>query len=380
MLAGRLIRAAKDIVGEYSRFTISEKLKEALSLSTGRGQMNDQQYINHARQLRQWAQAVMEQTKIEMYPSDLLTFLKDSQYSEALPQRVATVVLQSFPDDKNRAILSPELSLYIQQVNNLQHELGALVTAGQKLNVDEVEIPPDAFSLDIIIPRSVFNDRANEFVEVLEKFIRIMSYLTEMTTGSREYPTVTYTSASVIVTGLALGYGAAWTFLKFYKLILEVVEKHLTIRKTIKDLRAASLDSKEANLEDQATELAEKGLSRAVEATVASIVVQVPEDRLNEIKIAIGKDGRFAIEAIARGTRVGITIESLNQLPKMSEAIADATAERISEIIKGQKSLEARLDQAFAALEGRSPALLTVSNASNNENDNSVPNKADAAS
>lgn len=363
MLAGRLIRAAKDILSEYSRFTISEKLNEASNLSARRGEMNDQQYINQARQLRRWAQTVIEQSKIEMYPSDLLTFLKDSQYSSALPQRVATIVLQSFPDDKNRAILSPELNLYIQQVNNLRHELGALVTAGQKLNVEEVEIPTDAISLDVIMPRNVFNDKADEFVEALEKVVRIMSYLIELTTGSKGSPTVTYTSASAIVTGLALGYGAAWGFLKLYKLLLEVVEKHLTILKTIKDLRSVPLDSKEDNLEDQAKQLAEKGLSQAVDATVASVTVQVPENRVNEIKIAIGKDGRFAIEAIAKGTRIGITIESLDQTPKMSEAVPEATAEEIDEIIKKQKLLEQRVDQAFAALEGTSPALLTVSNA-----------------
>jgi hypothetical protein len=273
--------------------------------------------------------------------------------------------LQSFPDDKNRAILSPELNLYIQQVHDLRNELGALVTAGQKLNIEEVEIPPDTISLDVIMPRSVFHDKADEFVEALSKFISIMSYLTEITTGTKESPAVTYTSASVIVTGLALKYGVAWCFLKLYKLFLEVVEKHLTILKTIKDLRAAPLDSEkdDRDLEARAKKFAEKALSQAVEEAVASVTAQVPQDRVNEIKIAIGKDGRFAIDAIGNGTRIGITIESLDQMPKMSEAVPDATAEQIDEIIKKQKSLERQVDQAFAALEGTSPGLLTVSNA-----------------
>jgi hypothetical protein len=159
MLAGRLIRAAKDILSEYSRFTINEKLSEASNLSGRRAQMTDQDYINQARQLRQWAQSVIDQTKIEKYPSDLLAFLKESQYSSALPGRIATIVLQSFPDDKNRAILSPELNLYIQQVHNLRNELAALATAGQKLNIDEVAIPPDAISIDLIMPRNVFHDK-----------------------------------------------------------------------------------------------------------------------------------------------------------------------------------------------------------------------------
>jgi hypothetical protein len=362
MLAGRLIRAAKDILGEYHHFTIDDKLNEASNLSARRGQMPDLEYINQARNLRQWAKSVIDQTKIEKYPSDLLTFLKESQYSSALPERIARIVSQSFPDDKNRAILSPELNLYIQLVRNLLTELSALVTAGQKLNIDEVDIPLDAISLDVIIPRNVFHDKADEFVEALSKFIRIMSYLTELTTGSKDAPTVTYTSASVIVTGLALGYSAAWSFLKLYKLFLEVVEKHLTILKTIKDLRSASLDIKgDSDLEARAKEFAEKALAQAVEAAVASEAILVPPDRVNEIKIAIGKDGRFVIDAIANGARIGITIESLDQIPKMSEAVPEATAEQIDEIVKKQKLLERRVDQAFAALEGTSPELLTVS-------------------
>jgi hypothetical protein len=367
MLAGRLIRAANDIISEYSRFTIDDKLTQASNLSVSRAQMNDQDYITQARQLRQWAQSVIDQTKIEKYPSDLLTFLKKSEYSSALPERIATIVSQSFPDDKRRAILSPELTLYTEQVKNLRNQLGALVTAGRKLNVKEIEIPPDTISLDVIMPRNVFHDKADEFVEALSKFISIMSYLTELTTGSKDSPAVTYTSASDIVTGLALGYGAAWSFLKLYKLLLEVVEKHLTILKTIRDLRAASLDTKEgSDLEARAKELAEKSLSQAVDA-VASVAVGAPQDRVNEIKIAVGKDGRFAVEAIANGTRIGITIESLDQIPKMSEAVPEATAEQIDEIIKKQKLLESRVDQAFAALEGTGVALLTVSGAEHND-------------
>jgi hypothetical protein len=362
MLAGRLIRAAKDILSEYARFNVGERLPAALNLATRRAQMSDQEYINQARQLREWAQSVIDQTKIEKYPFDLLTFLKESQYSSALPERIATIVLRSFPDDKNAAILSPELNLYIQQVNNLRSELGALVTAGQKLNIDEVEIPPDAISLDVIMPRNVFHDKADEFVDALSKFVRIMSYLIELTTGSKDSPIVTYTSASAIVTGLALGYGAVCGFLTFYNLLLDVVQKQLSVLKTIKDYRAASLGGKEdSDLEARLKAIVEKALIDAVDKAIASVKREVPEDRVNEIKIAIGKDARFAIEAIASGTRIGITIESLDQLPKISEAVPEATVEQIDTIIKQQKVLERRVDEAFAALEGTSPALLTVS-------------------
>jgi hypothetical protein len=93
--------------------------------------------------------------------------------------------------------------------------------------------------------------------------------------------------------------------LKLYKLLLEVVEKHLTILKTIKDLRAASLDVKEdSDLESRANRFAEKAVADAIEITVTSVDAKVPDGRVNEIKIALGKDARSAIDAIANGTRV----------------------------------------------------------------------------
>lgn len=362
MLAGRLIRSAKDILDEYSRFKISEQLAAAANLSSRRGSLEGQQYITQARQLRQWAQAVIEQTKIGMYPSDLLTFLKDSQYSPALPERIATVILQSFPDDVTRAILSPELNLYIQQVQNLRNELGALVSAGQKLNIDEVEIPPESISLDVIMPRSVFNGNADEFINVLDKFVGIMSSLIELTTGSKSSPIVTYTSASAIVTGLALGYGAAWSFLTLYKLFLEVVEKHLSILKTIKELRAASLDTKaDSDLEARAKEFTERALAESVEKTVAVIDTPLQLGRANELKIALNKDGHYAIQAIANGARIGITIEALDQIPKISEAVSEATVEQIDKLLKQERLLERQVDHASAALEGTRPMLLAAS-------------------
>jgi hypothetical protein len=164
------------------------------------------------------------------------------------------------------------------------------------------------------------------------------------------------------VTGLAIGYSAAWSFLKLYKLFLEVVEKQLSVLKLVKDFRAAPLESKEdSDLEARVRALVESALADAVEKAVTSATSEVPEDRVNEIKVAIGKDGRFAVEAIANGTRIGITIESLDQIPKISEAVPEATAEQIDAIIKQQKVLERRVDEAFAGLEGTSAALLTGS-------------------
>src|ERR1700722_8281844 len=104
MLAGRLVRAASDILSEYSRFKISELLDTAASLSSRRGQLNDQQYSNEARNIKRQADDIARTSKIEQYPDDLSRFLKSSGYSAALPERIARMLIAGFPDDKNMAI------------------------------------------------------------------------------------------------------------------------------------------------------------------------------------------------------------------------------------------------------------------------------------
>jgi hypothetical protein len=358
MLAGRLIRVAKDILDEYAHFQLSERLQTASNLSAGRSNTQDQVYIQQARQLREWAQSVIKQTKIEKYPSDLLAFLKESRYSAALPERVARIIVSGFPDQKNAAISSGELGIYIQEVNSLQAELRALVTAGQRLNLEEVAIPQDEIGFDLIIPRTVFHNEADEFDKTLSRFIRLMSSLIELTTGSKGSPTLTYTSASVITVGLALKASAAWTFLKIYKEFLEVVEKHLSIIKTIKELLASPLKDKGSDLEKETPEVLEGLIRDSVDKAVTSSITKISQERANEIKVSLIKDGRICVQAIANGAKIGITVESLDRIPLMTDAVPEATSEQINEIMARQKKLERRIDELVVLLEG-SPLLLS---------------------
>lgn len=369
MLAGRLIDIAKDILDEYSQFKIIQHLETASNLSATRGQINEPQYAQQARQLREWAQTVINRTKIEKYPSDLLKFLKESNYSSALPERLARLVMNGFPDNKTAAISSSELSIYIQLANTLRAELTAFVTAALNFKIDKITIPADQISFDIIVPRSVFNDRADEFIETLSTFTRIMSYLIELTTNSVNSPRLAYTSASDPVTGLALWATAAWVFLQLYKLLLEVAEKQLSLIKTLREFRAAALESEEneSDLEARVKAIVEKALTEAVEKAIASVQSKVPPDRVNEIKNAVTKDARFAVQAIANGTRIGITIESLDNTSIITEAVPEATPEKIDEIIKDQKALEVQIDQSLVSLGGPAPALLTGKNPQDGE-------------
>lgn len=359
MLAGRLVRAAKDILTEYSEFGIVQFLEEASLLSAQRGQLPENQYIQRATSIRQKAANIIERTRISIYPNNMRKYLKESEYASALPEHIGTILLRGFPDDRNRAISSPEVNIYLQLVNTLRFELGALTTAAEKLGIDEIIVPENEISLDVLIPRSVFGNRSDKFIKMLWHFESVMSYLIELTTGSAGSPTLTYTSTSDPVTGLAMVAGAVWAFLQFYKLALEVAEKQISLFKTVKEFRSSPL-SGPTDLENQIKAIVDAHLSKAVEAAIASAPQMVSEDRTNEIKVGISKDARFLVEAIANGARVGITIESLDSLSLISAAVPNVTPEKIIDELASQRELETQVQRSLSSLGEPAPALLTV--------------------
>jgi hypothetical protein len=358
MLAGRLIRAASDILGEYSKFKIVEELNVALSLSAQRTDPQNQAYIEQARQLRLWAQSVIDQSLIEKYPDDLRVFLKNSNYSTALPASIARVVLAGFPDDMRLAMSSSEVGLYVQLAHSLRSELLALDTIAKKMNIEQIAIPPDQISLDILIPRILFENRADYFLIILRRFTIIISYIIELTTGSEDSPKITYTSTSDPVTGLALFGAAAWGVLTFYKLALEVAEKQFSLLKTLKEFRAVAPDAS-SDVEERVKRIVSEGLKGAVDGTVASVPAKVPVERINEIKNALNIEARFAVNDIANGVTISITVESIDRITYMSDSIPGLTPAMVAERLGEQRALEQQVRQSLVALGQPAPALLS---------------------
>jgi len=175
-----------------------------------------------------------------------------------------------------------------------------------------------------------------------------MSYFNELVSGSKEYPLLVYTQTTDPITGLALLPAAAWGTLFLYKLLLELIEKHLSIWKSIKALRASGLDSKLADqVEQHVHEITKQEVEGAVSNSIDSVERKVPKERVMEIKIGIAKEARISIDTIAQGARMGITIESLPSLSLITENVNDIELEQIFVEIAAQNALERRIDQAL---------------------------------
>jgi hypothetical protein len=354
MKTSRFVRAARDIVAEYQRLQILKHLNTAAALSNNR---TNPPYTQNASDLRVWAQQVIDQTIVEKYPDDLRDFLKASKHGPALPGHVARVLLVGYPDNPAYALTTSEVHQLTQLANEFVHELNFLISIADGFHIEQINVPPDEINFDVLIPRTVFHDGANDFIGLLARFTNMMSYLTELTTGSEKQPTLVYTSTSDPVTGLALLLAPSLALLMFYNQLLDAATKHISFLKLLKEFREGPFNEP-TNLKEEIATVVDKALEAAVEKMISSVPNEVPPHRVNEIKVALSKDARVVMEAIVGGARIAITIESLDKIPEMNKDIPGLEPVDVNDVLSKQKAIEHKLTKDFHALGLPPPVLI----------------------
>jgi mRNA degradation ribonuclease J1/J2 len=136
----------------------------------------------------------------------------------------------------------------------------------------------------------------------------------------------------------------------------------------VKEFRGSPLQTS-GDLDNQIKSIIQESLDKAVKNMIESIPIKkVPPERLNEVEIAINREARVAVQAIANGVRVGITIESLDNVGLIAKEVPGVTPEQVAEELKQQRVLEDRVQQSFALLGEPSPALLPRENPGGTDN------------
>lgn len=358
MLAGRLARLARDVLREYSELGVQTLLQEAQGLAAERGSLQLSAYRQRAQQLRAKAQRIIDESIIEQYPNDLRQFLISSRYRSGMPANIANIITHGFPDDPNLAISSGELNVYIQATNVILSELGALSIASEKFSIEEISIPADNIGIDVGIPRNQYENKAEYVFDKFIEFSKVMSYYVEFSSGSSDPPSLIYISTTDPVTGFAIVASAAWGFLNLYKLILEIAEKQLGLLRTIKELRTSGLA--DSNFDDKVKEIVSGDLAKAIAGSLEAVPPQVPPERRNEIEVGLSKSVPSILDAVAKGATVNITIESLDRMFLIAEAIPNLPIEDIRNQLKEQKRLELQVKAGSDALGGTVPPLLAT--------------------
>jgi hypothetical protein len=287
--------------------------------------------------------------------------VSNSQYAITSPERIATVVLNGFPDQKHAAISSGELQIYLGTLQNFLAELNSLHVAFKRFSLNEIKIPEGLISLDLKIPRNYFQEDSGKYASTLSVFLEIMAYIIELTSGSKTAPILIYTSTTDPITGIALLPVGAWAFLQLYKLILEIAEKQISLLKTIKTIRESGIGSeKTAIIEGEIKSIVKKDLQEAVEAAVNEAPAKVPEPRVSEIKVAIGKGAPVMLDAVTHGATVNITLESIDRISLIVEQATDVSADQITEALDFQAQLEHKITTAIGSLGSPTTEFLTI--------------------
>jgi hypothetical protein len=345
---------------EYNNSQIMNLLAEAVAISTTRPTTPENTYVQQASRIRTRAQQIIAGSIFREYPDELRKFVSDSQYAIALPSRIATVLLNGFPDVKQGAISSGELQIYQTTAQNFLSELNSLQIAFGRFAISELQIPEGLISLDLKIPRGYFGDDSQKYVITLQTFLEIMSYMNELTIGSKSAPILVYTSTTDPVTGIALLPVGIWAFLQLYKLLLEIAEKQISLLKTIKTIRESGIGGeKTATIEGEIRNIVANDLQQATETAVDAAPQKVPQSRVAEIKIAIGKTAPLMLDAVTHGATVNITLESVERMSLVVEQIPDVSDEQINQLLDAQAALEHKITTAIGSLGAPAMELLT---------------------
>lgn len=227
MLANRMIRIAEDIRREFQQFNIPGLLNEAVQVAANRPGLNQPDYNNRTTNLKKQAQKIISDTVFRTYPLDLLNLISQSEFSSVLPANLAKLIITGFPESKDAAISSAELQMYANQAQAMLGQLNGFLTFAHRLGVSAYQVPEGLVSLDLKIPRSIFDDQISTFVSKVSNFNEFMRSVTELATGSRQEIELVYISTSDPILSCALVPVAAWGVLQFYKLLLEVAEKQI---------------------------------------------------------------------------------------------------------------------------------------------------------
>jgi hypothetical protein len=345
MIASRLVTIAKDIVGEYARFGLIELLQQASALSSRRPNLNDAQYGAALNELKTKARDVLNQNVFRTYPIEILKLLSSSEIHSILPSTIANMLIAGFPNRKEGAISSAEINMHIGEAQRILVQINGFISFADRLGVKSYVVPETKVAIDLKLPRALFNNELKSLEEKLSQFTELFESITEFAVGSRERVELVYISTTDPVFSVAIAGSAAYAILKFYKLLLEIAEKHINLYKALQEFKKAKLEASEVNvLSTSIDKTIDEATNNAIDTALDQTQSKVDDSRRRELRIQIGKQSILVVSDIAAGARIFISLESQQQLSLLSGDTAE-DVERVRKQIEEQKVLESRLDR-----------------------------------
>lgn len=352
MLAGELLEISNLILEDYKTFQVPALLDNAIHVASNRASIDEKSYRQMARELRQTGEAIIKADAVRRLPLSTRRLLEASGLSPILPSNIAKTIIVGFPENRLNGISSSELGMYKNEVTATHSLLQNYLALSERLNIEEYHAPDGQAGLELRLPRPTFENNLGNLGQKFENFDKLISAITELTTGSRESTNVVSVSTSDLVAFLSIAGSAIYGVLEFYSLFLDVVEKQINIYKAIRDLRGSGLPEDQLNaIQAQLDATIKKSVDDAVENAFSRVEKKVPEHRENQLKIEIKKSSSVVISDIRNGARLQTRIDNENSFSIISDDLTEDRREQIQKLLEHQQVMQTKIDAELMGLE-----------------------------
>jgi hypothetical protein len=356
---GRLVAAARAIISEFDKSQVIQLLEQAMALAANRNTLNTTQYNSEYVRLTEASNKIIEHDNFHILPNDISSLFSHSTYGVVSPARLAMIVRSGVKAAKGASMSSAELGEYRDAATVFLNDLRVMIVAFINLKLDEIKVPEGTISLDVMVPRSVFQNKASDYIAITSAFTDIMAYIQELTGGPSGGPDLVYTSTTDPVTALGIVHRALMPMLVYYDKILDVAKKQIELVKTIRTMRelvpGATLQDGRT-FDDTVKQVIQKGVAEATTAAIASANSTLDAGRKSEIANAIELKSSLVVNAVSNGARMNISVESLVKIDTDLEGEA-ISADMVRELVAHSKALEHTVSDNLRLLDARVPLI-----------------------
>lgn len=178
-----------------------------------------------------------------------------------------------------------ELKELLSEVKEDVDSLRSMKDSFSRFSIDKNELSPGESELGFLIPRAAIDSKLSAFEKEIKELGILAKCMSEITTGNREEPKVSFIASSEFLVYIFLVPAALKLFSEAFLKIIEVYEKIVSLRNNYSSLRGALPDNITDPIKAHLQDMMNEEIDKFVEEHVKSVLPHnMPKERKNELK------------------------------------------------------------------------------------------------
>ena len=196
-------------------------------------------------------------------------------------------------------------------------------------------------------------------MEAFSNFESLVAAFVELTTGAAERPILIYASTTGFLIAVGMIGSAAYGTLKLYKLLLDIIAQHLSIKKTARDLAELQPESA-VDLSKMADAALETRVEKAISSVLQNVEIRVTDERTHELKNTVRRSTIALVVPISQGGRISVSVECLDRMTLVTDGLSEDQVQGFKEDMAEVAKLETRVDVSLQQLKSAPLSKLGV--------------------